>query len=174
MLLKDVFVRTDIMDWSHFLFASDLWAGILAQATPTPRPSPTPVDPAVVELLKSQLQFLQDANTRLTTSFNIFVALISAITGIFVAIAAWFFKRTLNEAKQEVDQLVKAEVKRQVATSVKNRVDYLEQVLQREEVLGLVTVDYVLQTVSRICQLNIACSMLAFLAFSLRNSTVAN
>lgn len=137
------------MDWSSSWFP-DLWALLLTQATPTPSPSPAAIDPATVELLKSQLQFLQDANNRLTTSFNIYVALISTVTALFVAIAAWFFKRTLSEAKQEVDQLVKAEVKRQVATSVKNRVDYLEQVLQREEVLGLVTVDYVLQTVSRI------------------------
>jgi hypothetical protein len=142
----------DMMNWLQILLASDLWAIVLAQATPTPSPSPSPraIDPATVELLKSQLQFLQDANSRLTTSFNIFVALISAVTTFFVAIAAWLFKRTLTEAKQEVDQLVKAEVKRQIAVSVKDQVDYLEQALQREKVLSLVTVDYVLQTISRV------------------------
>jgi hypothetical protein len=124
---------------------------LLAQASPTPTPT-TParqsIDPATIEFLKSQLQFFQEASTRLTISFNLYVALISAVTVIFVGIAAWLFKRTLNEAKQEVDQLVKAEVKREIARNIKSRIDSLEQVLQREEVPGLVTVDYVLQNTS--------------------------
>jgi len=73
------------------------------------------------------------------------VALISAVAALFVAFAAWQFKRTLSEAKQEVDQMVKAEVKREIARNIKSRVDFLEQVLQREELPALVAVDYVLQ-----------------------------
>jgi hypothetical protein len=96
------------------------------------------VDAATVELLKGQFQSL-------TTSFNIYVGLLSAVTVLFVGVAAWLFKRTLSEAKQEVDQLVKAEVRRTIAESIKNRVEYLEQILEREQVPSFVTVDYVLQ-----------------------------
>ena len=116
---------------------------LLAQASPTPKPAPTPqvIDGATIEFLKTQF-------SSLTSTFNIYVGLVSTVTVLFVGIAAWLFKRTLSEAKQEVDQLVKAEVKREIARSIKSRVDFLEQVLQREEVPSLVSVDYVLQTAS--------------------------
>lgn len=133
------------MNWLHLL-ASDLWAIVLAQATPTPSPSPSPtaIDPGTVELLKSQVQFLQDANSRITTSFNIFAGLISSVTLVFVGVAAWFFRRTLTEAKQEVDQLVKAEMRKEIAVSIKNRVENLEQILGQEQIIGSIAVDYVL------------------------------
>jgi hypothetical protein len=97
------------------------------------------VNPETVEFLQQQFQSL-------TTSFNIYVALLSAVSVIFIGFAAWFFKRTLSEAKQEVEQLVRAEVKREIARNVRQRIEFLEQVLEREEVPSLVSVDYVLQT----------------------------
>jgi hypothetical protein len=96
------------------------------------------VNPETVEFLQSQFQSL-------TTSFNIYVGLLSAVSVIFIGFAAWFFKRTLSEAKQEVEQLVRAEVKREIARNVKQRIELLEQILEREEVPSLVNVDYVLQ-----------------------------
>jgi hypothetical protein len=96
------------------------------------------VNPETVEFLQRQFQSL-------TTSFNIYVALLSAVTVLVVSVAFWFFKRTLSEAKQEVEQLVKAEVKREIARNVKQRIDFLEQILEREEIPSLVAVDYVLQ-----------------------------
>lgn len=96
------------------------------------------VNPETVEFLQRQFQSL-------TTSFNIYVGLLSAVSVIFIGFAAWFFKRTLSEAKQEVEQLVRAEVKREIARSVRQRIEFLEQVLEREEVPSLVNVDYVLQ-----------------------------
>jgi hypothetical protein len=115
--------------------------GLLAQASPSPSPSPSPgaVEAATIEFLKSQF-------SSLTTSFTIYVSLLSAVTLLFVGIAAWLFGKTVKEARQEVEQLVKAEVRREIAQSIKNRVDLLEQVLRQEEVPGLVLVDYVLQT----------------------------
>ena len=47
-----------------------------------------------------------------------------------------------------MNQLVKAEVQRQIAENIKSRIDLLERVLQQEEVPGLVSVDYVLQVAS--------------------------
>lgn len=96
------------------------------------------VNPETVEFLQSQFQSL-------TTSFNIYVGLLSAVSVIFIGFAAWFFKRTLSEAKQEVAQLVRTEVKREIARSVRDRIEFLEQVLERAEVPSLVDVDYVLQ-----------------------------
>jgi hypothetical protein len=132
-----------LIPWSASIlnFASQL--SLIAQASPSPNPtaSPRSAEVAAIEFLKAQFQSL-------TTTFNIYVSLISAVSVIFVGFAAWFFKRTLSEAKQEVDQLVKAEVKRQIAATVSERVNYLEQILQREEVPSLVSVDYVLQNAS--------------------------
>jgi hypothetical protein len=96
------------------------------------------VNPETVEFLQNQFQSL-------TTSFNIYVGLLTAVSVIFIGFAAWFFKRTLSEAKQEVEQLVRAEVKREIANRVEERIYLLEQILKREEVPSLVTVDYVLQ-----------------------------
>jgi len=116
---------------------------ILAQAPPSASPtaSPQPVNSETVEFLKSQFQSL-------TTTFNIYVSLVSAVAVLFVGFAAYFFKRTLSEAKQEVRQLVREAVRIEIAESIKKRVDVLEQVLQREEVPALVTVDYVMQNAS--------------------------
>lgn len=133
-------VQRRSINWLSLLGVFPYGLPLFAQASPTPSSSATPqaVDSATIEFLKSQF-------SSLTTSFNIYVALLSAVTVIFVGVAAWLFKRTLNEAKQEVEQLVKAQVRREIAQSIRSRVDFLEQVLQREEVPSLVTVDYVLQ-----------------------------
>lgn len=61
-----------------------------------------------------------------------------------MGVAAWLFKRTLTEAKQEVDQLVKAEMRKEIAVSIKNRVENLERILGQEQVIGAVAVDHVL------------------------------
>ena len=116
---------------------------ILAQALPSPSPtaSPQPINSETVEFLKSQFRSL-------TTTFNIYVSLVSAVAALFVGFAAYFFKRTLSEAKQEVRQLVREAVQVEIAESIKKRVDMLEQVLQREEVPSLVSVDYVMQDAS--------------------------
>ena len=82
----------------------------IAQATPTPtstpKPSPTPAD---VELLNRQIQFLQDANTRLNNSFGSFVSAINlsfVVLGIIFAIVGavsiYFFNQSLKEARQMV------------------------------------------------------------------------
>lgn len=114
-----------------------LTAGWLLQLAQTS----SPIDTATVEFLKGQFQSL-------TTTFNIYVTLLSAIAALFVGFAAWFFKRTLSEARQEVQQLVREAVKYEIAESIKKRIDTLEQILAREEVPGLISVDYVLQVTS--------------------------
>jgi hypothetical protein len=75
----------------------------LAQATP----KPTSIDSATIELLTRQLQFLQDANTRLSTSFTIFVTVVGFLIAGVVGIGFWLFKNTLKDARQELKQLVR-------------------------------------------------------------------
>jgi hypothetical protein len=134
------------MDWSPLptlISIGSYCQSLFAQASPTPKPT-VPVqtlDAATIEFLKSQF-------SSLTTTFNIYVALISAVAALFVGFAAWFFKRTLSEAKQEVQQMVREAVKLEIAASIKQRIETLEQILEREEVPGLVSVDYVLQVAS--------------------------
>jgi hypothetical protein len=103
--------------------------------------APQPVNLETVEFLKGQFQSL-------TSTFNIYVGLVSAVSALFVGFAAYFFKRTLSEAKQEVRQMVREAVQIEIAATIKRRVDILEQVLEREEVPGLVSVDYVMQDIS--------------------------
>lgn len=130
------------MPWLELFTVSSCQLLRLAQVSPSPAITTAPaVDTATVEFLKGQFQSL-------TTTFNIYVTLLSAVAALFVGFAAWFFKRTLSEAKQEVQQLVREAVKLEIAASIKQRVETLEQILEREEVPGLVSVDYVLQVAS--------------------------
>ena len=139
--LRDRVLR-ETMPWLDLFTITAGRLSLLAQTSPSPSPTAAPfIDTATVEFLKGQFQSL-------TTTFNIYVTLLSAVAALFVAFAAWFFKRTLSEAKQEVQQLVREAVKLEIAASIKQRVETLEQILEREEVPGLVSVDYVLQVAS--------------------------
>jgi hypothetical protein len=111
----------------------------LAQATP----KPTSIDSATIELLTRQLQFLQDANTRLSTSFTIFVTVVGFLIAGVVGIGFWLFKNTLKDARQELKQLVRGVITREIETTVGKRVAYLEQILDRERVLEEIIVHYI-------------------------------
>lgn len=114
----------------HFGFA-------LAQTPPTPTPTPTPTpNPATanpsasLELLVKQLEFLQDANTRLANSFdaflkslNFYLVVIVAIVGIVGAVAAYLFGKTLQETKNIADQIAKTEVNRVVSAAITKEVN---------------------------------------------------
>jgi hypothetical protein len=115
------------MQWDSFWFSIDPLTIQIAQASPTPKP--TSVDAATIELLTRQLQFLQDANSRLSTSFTIFVTVVGfLITGV-VGIGFWLFRNTLNDARQELKQLVRSAINYEVETAVGERVSDLEQIL---------------------------------------------
>lgn len=107
-----------------------------------------------------QIKFLQDSNTQLTASFNSFVSalslsfvVIALILGLLSAVGAFFYGKAINDVKQSVGNLVRQEVEKVVSVTIKNRVDYLEQVLQREEVIGWVSIDYLLPVDQRIIDL---------------------
>lgn len=130
---------------------------VVAQRPQTPTPTPTPVPSPNMELLMQQIKFLQDSNTQLTASFNSFVSalslsfvVIALVLGLLGAFGAFFYGKAINDVKQSIGALVRQEVEKVVSVTIKNRVDYLEQVLQREEVLGWVNLDYLLPVDQRI------------------------
>lgn len=126
---------------------------VIGQTTPSPtsaaKPSLTPS--ADVELLKTQIQFLQDANTRLNNSFGSFVSAINLsfvvfglIFALVGAVSVYLFNQSLKEARQMVREEVERRVQISVSEVVGQQVNNLKQILDREEVLGNISVDYIL------------------------------
>lgn len=120
---------------------------IVAQTPPTPTPSPD------LELIKQQMEFLKDANSQLTESFNAFIGTLNlafVVMGIFLGIlgivGTFFYGKTLNDIRESVYTVVDKEVNRIVSQTIRARVDYLQKVLEREEVIGWITIDYLLPT----------------------------
>jgi|GEM_PF-1064964 len=144
------------MHWSHLLInSSQSWlfqiSAFIAQATtsptPTPRPSPSPA--ADVELLKSQIQFLQDANTRLNNSFGSFVSAINlsfvvfgVLFGVVAGLSIYFFNQSLKDAKVLIREEVERRLKAVVDETVGQEVSNLKQLLDREKVVGEINIDY--------------------------------
>ena len=112
-------------------------------------PSPTPsLDPA---LLQAQLEFLKEADSRFTSTFQSFTATINLLVvfltttlGILGAIAFYLYGKTLKEAKQNIEDQVRQEVERTISKTLKRRLDNLERILSREDIVGLVEVDYLM------------------------------
>ncbi len=124
-------------------------ASFVAQSPRPPAPTPTPSPD--MELLMKQMEFLKDANTQLTESFNAFIStintafvLIGILLGVLGLVGTFLYGKTLSDVKQSAGSLVTQEVNRIVSKTIKERVDYFERVLEREEVIGRVTVDYLL------------------------------
>lgn len=116
---------------------------------PTPTPSPTPGPD--VELLKNQIQFLQDANTRLNNSFGSFVnainvsfVVLALVLGVAGAISVYLFNQSLKEARQLVRQEVERRLQASVSEVVGQQVSNLQQILEREKVVGGISIDYVI------------------------------
>ncbi|MBD2302808.1 MULTISPECIES: hypothetical protein [Nostocales] len=138
---------------------SNLWGESLTQAwvcfiaqTPTPNqstPKPSPVPD--IELLKNQIQFLQDANTRLNNSFGSFVGAINlsfVVLGLILAVAGaisiYLFNQSLKEARQLVREEVEKRLQASVSEVIGQQVSHLQQILDREKVVGAISVDYVI------------------------------
>ncbi len=130
-----------------------VWMLFIAQTpglpTSTPKPSPSPA--ADVELLKTQIQFLQDANTRLNNSFGSFVGAINlsfvvfgVILGVTGAISIYLFNQSLKEARQLIREEVERRLQISVGEAIGQQVDNLKRILDREQVLGGINVNYIL------------------------------
>ncbi len=123
---------------------------VIAQS-PSPSAKPSPV--LDVSVLQAQLEFLKDANTRLAASFqsftttvNLVLVFLTAVLGILGGIAFFLYGKTLKEAKETIETQVRQEVEQTISRTLKRRVDNLERVLTREDIVGLVEVDYLLPT----------------------------
>ncbi|QIR37252.1 hypothetical protein HCG51_11360 [Tolypothrix sp. PCC 7910] len=145
------------MHLSNLLNLTQFWlikvSLVIAQATPSPTNAPksSPTPSTDVELLKTQLQFLQDANTRLNNSFGSFVSAINLsfvvfglIFAIVGAVSVYLFNQSLKEARQMVREEVERRVQISVSEVVGQQVNNLKQILDREEVLGNISIDYIL------------------------------
>ena len=123
---------------------------VIAQS-PSPSPKPSPAVDASV--LQAQLDFLKDANSRLAASFqsftttvNLVLVFLTAVLGILGGIAFFLYGKTLKEAKETIETQVQREVEQTISRTLKRRIDKLERVLTREDIVGLVQVDYLLPT----------------------------
>jgi hypothetical protein len=71
-----------------------------------------------------------------------------AFITLIVLIGTFFFGKTLSETKQTINSTIDSEVKRelnkQLEITINTRIRYLEQVVNREEVVGKVSVEYLL------------------------------
>lgn len=133
----------------HLSFLLHSLARLLAQTTPSPSPTAAPRPDPNLSLLQSQLEFLKDANDRLASSFESFTStvntafvILTAVLGILGAIGLFLYGQTLKEAKQAIEEQVQQAVERSIARSLKRRVDNLETLLDREDIIKLVAVDY--------------------------------
>ncbi|WP_243713793.1 hypothetical protein [Nostoc sp. 106C] len=138
------------MDWLP-LFDPSQFGDFLFAQTPTPSPNPLPIPTPArsldVELLKSQLEFLKDANTRLGESFNKFVGAMQFTLVVFAflgAVLAFIFGKNLDDAKKVASDMIRQEVNNNLANLVKAEVENVKRTLQRERVIGLTIVEYYL------------------------------
>lgn len=113
-----------------------------------------------VELLKSQIEFLKEANAALADNFERYVDTVNATltaAGVVVSVITLFggvvfgsslldFRRTLQGVTQEVEKRVRQRVEQEVAVVVQNRIDKLEAVLARETIISNVTLSYIIPT----------------------------
>ncbi|QLE58663.1 hypothetical protein FD725_26090 [Nostoc sp. TCL26-01] len=139
----------NLLNFARFWLLPNRVLFIAQTPTPTPKPSPSPI--ADVELLKTQIQFLQDANTRLNNSFGSFVSAINLsfvvltlILAVAGAISVYFFSQSLKEARQLVREEVEKRLQASVSEIVGQQVDNLQQILEREKVIGGISIDYVI------------------------------
>jgi hypothetical protein len=99
-----------------------------------------------IELLTQQIEFLQDANSRMANSFGQFVTLVNVAITVLVAVIGILGFSTRKEIKQSLDDMVRAEVSKQLANTVQAQVEDLDRIVRREALVGQTQVDYLLPT----------------------------
>jgi hypothetical protein len=102
-----------------------------------------------IELLKAQVSTLSQANADMVNNlkisesvFKYCVTFIGFVIASLVAIFTFLYGKGLKEVRQEINSQVKAEVFRQIKTSVSGRISALEQIIDREDIIGKVSVEY--------------------------------
>jgi hypothetical protein len=102
-----------------------------------------------IELLKAQVSTLSQANAdminNLKISESVFKYCLTFIGFVIASLAAIFtfmYGKGLKEVRQEINSQVKVEVFRQIKTSVSGRISALEQIIDREDIIRQVSVEY--------------------------------
>lgn len=95
----------------------------------------------------------RDSHAQLTTSFNLFVAVIStilAVVGTLLAVTGFRNRQetqqTLKEARLQIAEQVRSEVDRQIAAKIDEELGYIKSIAGREAVIGRTPVEYVYLT----------------------------
>lgn len=94
---------------------------------------------AQVEILVQQIEFLQDANDRLASSFesftntvNLTFGIFMAIMGLFAGIGVFLFGRSLKEAREEVKKITDREMERVVGEAIAKELPQVEQTIRQQ------------------------------------------
>jgi hypothetical protein len=102
-----------------------------------------------IELLKSSLTEIKEASRQMSDGFKNYVSAIQVCfgflgfgTAFLSGAAAFFYGKSLKEAKETIDTEVKSEVSRQIKRNLSGRISYLENIIEREEVIDKVNIEY--------------------------------
>jgi hypothetical protein len=102
-----------------------------------------------IELLKTQVTTLSQANADLVNNlkisesvFKYCLTFIGFVIASLAAIFTFLYGKGLKEVRQEINSQVKAEVFRQIKTSISGRISALEEIIDREDIIKKVSIEY--------------------------------
>lgn len=96
-----------------------------------------------INLLAKQFDFFFRAVGVTFTGIAILLTIIGLLTSIFVIVTSFQNKKTLKDAKAEIDKSVKRQVNTYIVKSIEKRIESLERTLEKEEVIGSTIIKYV-------------------------------
>lgn len=104
-----------------------------------------------IESLKIQIESLSKANLEIANALKdsksvitfCFGAVGVVITALITVFKFWY-GNSLKEVKETINSQVKSEVARQIKTSVSGRISTLEEIIDREDIIGTVSVEYLI------------------------------
>ncbi len=135
------------MDCLPVLDLAHLGDWLLAQ-TPSPSPIATPSQSPIapdIQVLMQQLEFLKDANDRLSNSFTMFLGFL-AIVGAYVT---FLIGKNLDDAKKVAREMVREELSTQIKVETKAEIAALQRSLISERAVSDTVIDYYVPSVAR-------------------------
>lgn len=135
---------------NFFPFLEQLIAQAAQQVIPNNSglPSVSSVD---VELLKTQIEFLQKANAQMSNSFNSYVSslyylifTVSIGIGLLGAVATYIFNKNLKDSTKIAIETSKREVNYSIRKTVEQEVKFVRRSIDKERIIGITNVNYFL------------------------------
>jgi hypothetical protein len=145
------------MDWLPHIDLGH-WIHSLVLQTPTHTPTSSPN----VEDLKAQIELLKTQNTQITTeylkklefvskqgddlnnSFKDYMNWALFVFGLFGSVFLFFFKQSIDEARETAKKLVNQQVEARVTEIVGAELEKVQRLLDRERVVSNAALDYFL------------------------------